>query len=238
MPRPPLPDATRRPETGSGVRPVRSYVRREGRFTPAQRHALATFWSRYGLDAHEPFDACSVFGRQVPLTLEIGCGDGVNLETLAGRFPDEDFIGVDVYRPGLGALLGRLTETPLTNLRLYAADVLDVLDTALPEASLDRVLIFFADPWPKRRHHKRRLVAPALLERLARVLREEGRIYLATDDGGYAAAMADCFASDPRFGLVSVRRNDPAPFRLPTRFERRARRRGADVHDLEVVRIR
>ncbi len=234
----PLPDATRRPETGSARRPIRSYVRREGRLTPAQRQALTLCWSRYGLDVHAPFDAQTVFGRRAPLTLEIGCGDGVNLETLARRFPEEDFIGVDVYRPGLGALLRRLVPSPLTNLRLYAADIMDVLEAALPETCLDRVLIFFSDPWPKRRHHKRRLVAPPLLDHLARVLRNGGRIYLATDDAGYGAAMTASFAADSRFGQLVVRRNDPVALRVPTRFERRAQRRGVDVHDLQVTRIR
>ena len=238
MPRPPRPGATRQPESGSGPRPVRSYVRREGRLTPAQRQALVSCWSRYGLDAHTPFDAQTVFGRRAPLTLEVGFGDGINLETLARRFPEEDFLGVDVYRPGLGALLRRLMSAPLTNLRLYATDVMEVLETSLPETCLDRVLIFFPDPWPKRRHHKRRLVAPPLLDHLARVLRDGGGVLLATDDAGYAAAMAACFAADSRFRDLAACRNDPAAFRVPTRFERRARQRGADIHDLRVARIR
>ncbi len=238
MPRPPLPGATRRPEPGSGLRPVRSYVRREGRLTPAQRQALASCWPRYGLDAHTPFDAQAIFGRRAPLTLEVGFGDGVNLETLARRFPGEDFIGVDVYRPGLGALLMRLMSAPLTNLRLYAADVLEVLEKSLSETCLDRVLIFFPDPWPKRRHHKRRLVAPPLLDHLARVLWDGGQIWLATDDADYAAAMTACFAADSRFCQPAACRNDPAALRVPTRFERRARQQGADIHDLRVTRIR
>ncbi|MHB1543078.1 MAG: tRNA (guanosine(46)-N7)-methyltransferase TrmB [Gammaproteobacteria bacterium] len=219
------------------MRRIRSYVRRESRLTRAQARAIEQFWPRYGLKDGERFDPPSVFGRAAPLTLEIGFGDGDNLLTLARQFPEEDFLGIDVYQPGMGVLLSCLGREGIGNVRLYASDASDVLATLMPQSVLTRVLIFFPDPWPKRRHHKRRLIQPAFLTQVARALRPSGQLHLATDDENYAGFMKACLESDSCYLVRSVRVDRSSPFRRATRFERRGRRLGHAIYDIEAIRV-
>ncbi len=221
----------------TGVRRIRSYVRRDSRLTRSQARAIEVLWPRYGLEPGYPFDPLVAFGRNAPMTLEIGFGDGSNLATLARTFPDEDFLGIDVYQPGIGALLARLNRERIENTRLYAADASEILESAFPPRVFSRVLIFFPDPWPKRRHHKRRLVQPAFLQQLARVLRPGGQLHLATDDEHYAGHMRACLEAAQAYTLSSFGADQGSRLRESTRFERRGRRLGHAIYDLVAVRV-
>ncbi len=226
---------------GRPRRRVRSFVRREGRLTPAQRRALDTLGPRYLLPLDRPLDPLAVFGRRAPLVLDVGFGDGEALLQQAAREPERDFIGVEVYRPGVGRLLRGLHERGLTNVRVYLADIVDVLDAGLlPPASLDRVQIFFPDPWPKKRHHKRRLIQPAFLDALARVLRAGGQLHIATDWEDYAAHILAVLEAHPAFRNLSPRGGahpTARTWRPETKFERRAREAGRAIWDILFERV-
>lgn len=215
-------------------RRIRSFVRREGRLTPGQQRNLETLWPRYGLDvADGPFDWDTVFGRSAPKVLEIGFGAGEALLEIAGNHPDEDFIGIEVYRSGVGRLLGALDERGLTNVRVLCADAVDAMAQAVPDASLDTVLLYFPDPWPKKRHHKRRLVQTPFADGVARVLKAGGVWWLATDWADYAEWMREVLDPHPAFTNIGGRDGFvAAPERPPTRFERRGENRGHAVFDL------
>lgn len=214
-------------------------MRREGRLTPGQRRNLDELWPRYGLEAGDgPFDWEAVFGRAAPVTLEIGFGAGEVLAALAEAHPDEDFLGVEVYRSGVGRLLGELRDRGLNNVRVFCADAAEVLAETVPAASLDTVLLYFPDPWPKKRHHKRRLVQTPFADAVARTLKPGGIWRLATDWANYAEWMREVLDPHPAFenigdkdGLVS----DPP--RPGTRFESRGRGKGHAVFDLAYRRI-
>ncbi|NPA07182.1 MAG: tRNA (guanosine(46)-N7)-methyltransferase TrmB [Chloroflexi bacterium] len=228
----------------SGARPwrrVRSFVLREGRLTPAQRRALATLGPRYLLPLDRPLDPLAVFGRHAPLVLDVGFGNGEALLEQAAHEPTRDFIGVEVYRPGVGRFLRGLHERGLTNVRVYLADIVDVLDAGLlPPASLDRVQIFFPDPWPKKRHHKRRLIQPAFLDALARVLRAGGQLHIATDWDDYAAHILAVLEAHPAFRNLSPSGGahpTARALRPETKFERRAREAGRSIWDILFERV-
>ncbi|TVP93315.1 MAG: tRNA (guanosine(46)-N7)-methyltransferase TrmB [Thioalkalivibrio sp.] len=218
-----------------GSRRVRSFVRRGGRITAGQQRALERLWPRFGVDPGQgPVDLPALFGRDAPLTLEIGFGNGESLAWQAERMPERDFIGIEVHRPGVGHLLGELERRGLRNVRVFNEDAVEVLETRIPPASLDTVQVFFPDPWHKKRHHKRRLIRPDFVRLLASRLRPDGRLHLATDWEDYArqmlevmAACADLFAPEGPQPLDSR-----PPARPATRFERRGERRGHRVSDL------
>jgi len=213
-----------------GRRPIRSFVRRDGRLTPAQRRALSELWPRYGLPADGPaLNPATEFGRRAPLWLEIGFGDGDVLHTLAAEHPDTDFIGIEVHRPGIGHLLNALAAAGRDNVRVMAGDAGEILRSRFAAESLARVLVLFPDPWPKKRHHKRRLIQPALADELARVLAPGGLLHLATDWADYAEHMRAVL--DPHPGFAAL---DPAAGarRPPTKFERRGLGKGHSVTDL------
>jgi tRNA (guanine-N7-)-methyltransferase len=226
-------------------RHVRSFVRRAGRVTERQQRALATLWPRYGVDLPAPPAAvvpgfwAEQFGREGPLTLEIGFGMGHSLLEMAEREPGRLFIGVEVHPPGIGALLAGIEERGLNNVRVLEADAVAVLDRAFTAGELDRVQIFFPDPWPKKRHHKRRIIQPAFLEQLARRVAPAGRLMLATDWEPYAEWMREAIEAAPSWrnaggpdGFV------PGPAeRPPTRFETRGQRRGHRILDLLAERV-
>lgn len=214
-------------------RTIRSFVRREGRMTRAQEQALSRLWPRYGLEATSLLDLDACFGRNAPRTLEIGFGNGDALACLAERDPDMDFLGIEVHRPGVGHLLLELEHRELDNVRVICADAVEVLAHCLPESSLNRVLVFFPDPWPKKRHHKRRIVQPAFVDLLARTLRRDGRLHLATDWEDYARHMHDVMVGTVKFRSCT----GPCPDRPKTKFERRGRRLGHSVWDLFFERV-
>src|SRR5512138_2021844 len=160
------------------LRKVRSFVRRPGRTTPAQRRALDGLWPRYGLPRQEaPLDLLAVFGRRAPFVVDIGFGDGEALVTAAVNHPQIDYLGIEVHEPGIGHLLLLLEQAGASNVRVVNGDATDVLPQMLPDACADAVNVLFPDPWPKKRHHKRRLVQPPFLAEVTRVLKPGGLLH-------------------------------------------------------------
>ena len=220
-------------------RTIRSFVQRAGRITRAQERALEESWPRFGIEfSPAPLDLDTVFGRRAPRVLEIGIGDGETLLALAAAQPGTDFLGVEVHRPGIGHCLLGIESSGLTNVRLVAHDAVEVLAQQLPDGSLDEVLLYFPDPWPKKRHHKRRIVQPGFVELIARKLKPGGTFRLATDWAPYAEHMLEVLRESPAFSNASpaddyVPRPDSRPL---TKFERRGERLGHEVFDLEFIK--
>jgi tRNA (guanine-N7-)-methyltransferase len=217
------------------LRSIRSFVRREGRITPAQQRALNELWSRYGIEAGgAAIDFTRVYGREAPVILEIGFGNGEALAAAAATHPEIDYLGIEVHRPGVGSLLRRLAAQEIKNVRVMLADAKEVLATQIPESSLFGVHLFFPDPWPKKRHHKRRLVQPEFAGMVCRKLRPGGYFHLATDWEDYAGQMGLVLSATP--GLVDASASEQfarlVGSRLSTRFEHRGRRLGHEVRDL------
>lgn len=219
------------PDCPDGRRPVRSFVRREGRITSSQRRALVDLADlyRWPLDGSRPD---TVTGRAAPLCLEVGCGDGENVLAAALAAPGRDFIACEVHGPGVGHLLNGIDAAALTNLRIAQCDVFELLK-ALPAGVLSAVSVFFPDPWPKKRHHKRRLLQAGFLAALARVLAREGRLYVATDWAEYAEEVRDLIAASPGWiNLAGPGRAAPRlKARILTKFERKALREGRAISD-------
>ena len=218
---------------------IRSYVLRAGRITRAQRRALDELLPRWEIP-YSPLriDLDSIFGRRARRVLEIGYGNGDTLVELAAASPDADFLGVEVHPPGIGHCLLAIESRGLTNLRLVAHDAVEVLESQLPPASLDEVLLYFPDPWPKKRHHKRRIVQLTFAALVADRLKAGGTFHLATDWEPYALQMLEVLNAEPRLANAAADGRwieDPAA-REPTRFEQRGRRLGHDVFNLEYRR--
>lgn len=217
---------------------IRSFVRREGRITHAQRRALTALWQRFGAEADVPLDSMALFGRRAPLVLEIGFGDGEALATMASADPMANYLGLEVHRPGIGHLLLRAEALALTNLRVMCADAVEVLERQIPDDYLDRVQIFFPDPWPKARHHKRRLIQPSFVTLLVHKLKSGGQLHIATDCEDYAHSILDLLNVTP--GLVNQADGNgfaPRPtYRPATKFEQRGWRLGHRVRDILFAR--
>jgi tRNA (guanine-N7-)-methyltransferase len=216
-------------------RRIRSFVLRAGRTTPAQERALGELWPAFGIDlAAAALDLEAVFGRTAPRCLEIGFGVGEVIGSLAQANPHIDYLGIEVHRAGVGRLLLRAQQNSLTNVRVICHDAVDVLRDHVGDAAFEQILVFFPDPWHKKRHHKRRLIEPAFVALLAAKLRAGGILRLATDWQAYAEQMlAVCNAEPALQSLSPDSTYVPRPdFRLPTRFERRGERLGHGVWDL------
>ena len=212
----------------------RAYIRRRGRMTAGQSRARSTL-DHFCLDPSAPlFDPRVAFGRDAPLGLEIGFGMGQALLDWAEREPDWNLLGLEIYAPGVGALLLGLAERSLSNVRAIEAPAEVVLDRHLAATVLDEVRIFFPDPWPKARHHKRRLIQPAFVAALAERLRPGGLLWLATDWAPYAEWMRSVLAGEPRFEAVA---EEAAGARVETRFEARGLRLGHSIADLRFRRV-
>ena len=221
-------------------RSIRSFVTRAGRITPAQERALAELWPRYGIAyAPEPLDAAAIFGRDAPRTIEIGFGNGENLLALAVAYPARDFLGIEVHRPGVGRLLLGLDARALTNVRVICYDAVEVLAQQIAAQSVDEILVLFPDPWPKKRHHKRRLIQHPFADLLASRLAPGGVLRLATDWQPYALEMLETLHAVA--GLHNLDADGAfvarPPERVPTRFERRGERLGHEVWDLAFRRV-
>lgn len=216
-------------------RGVRSFVLRQGRMTEGQKRAYDQLWPKYGLSREDGMiDPREVFGRDNMLNLEIGFGMGRSLADMAEAAPDQDFIGVEVHLPGVGALLKEVDERGLENVRIYSIDANDVIDLCLPEACLDRVMVFFPDPWPKKKHHKRRLVQPEFVQRIRHKLRVGGILHLATDWESYAEHMLEVMDESEGFANIQEQGGySPRPADRPiTKFEKRGENLGHGVWDL------
>jgi len=223
-------------------RAIRSFVTRAGRITEAQERALELLWPKYGVDFAPDggtLDLDSLFGRNAPRTAEIGFGNGANLARMAESHPERDYLGIEVHRPGVGRLLLALEERHLTNVRVICHDAVEVLARQIPQQALDEVVILFPDPWPKKRHHKRRLVQGAFVELVTDRLRAGGVLRIATDWQPYAHEMLATLAANPRLRNMSADGTyvPRPPERAATRFEKRGERLGHEVWDLAFSRI-
>lgn len=216
-------------------RPVRSFVVRAGRTSPAQKRALEELEDRYLIPCEDrTLDLDSLFGRTAHRTVEIGFGSGDALIALAKTHRERDFLGIEVYPPGVGRLLARSHAEGIDNLKVAMADALEVLRRNLPRSSVDEVLVWFPDPWPKKRHHKRRLVRREFVDLVHRVLRSNGALRLATDWEPYAEHIFETLTRHPGFANCagSDRFMPRSPLRPETRFERRGRHEGHRIFDL------
>jgi len=215
---------------------IRSFVHRRGHLTTSQRAAWETGMPQWGIPwRHQLLDLPAVFGRAAPVVLEIGFGMGETTAHIAAEAPDTDFIGVEVYTAGCGALLRRIDDLGLRNLRLIQHDAIEVLRDMIAPASLARIQIFFPDPWPKARHHKRRLIRPEFVSLLADRLVDGGVLHCATDWAPYAEVMQEVLSAEPLLRNQSSAVDGFAPrpaYRPETRFEARGVRLGHSVFDL------
>lgn len=221
------------------LRKIRSFVRREGRITAGQQRALQALWPRYGLNADAPLQMATIFGRHAPCILEIGFGNGDALAAMAEQQPQCDFIGIEVHRPGVGRLLQQLEARGIGNVRVMREDAVQILNTCIADNSLDRLLLFFPDPWHKKRHHKRRIVQPDFIELLSRKIRPGGCLHMATDWEDYARHMLEVMGQSPAFRNCAGAGNySPRPdYRPVTKFEQRGQRLGHGVWDLVFERV-
>lgn len=220
------------------LRTIRSFVKRAGRMTGSQKQAMERLWPRFGLElAAGSLLPAVVFGRQAPLVLEIGFGMGDSLAAMAQQHPEWDYIGIEVHPPGIGNLLKLAEADELDNLRVYEADAKEVLRQAVADASLDRIQIFFPDPWHKKKHHKRRLIQSDFVAELHSKLKPGGILHLATDWEPYALQMMEVLSEAPGLrnchgaGQWAVEHDRPG-----TKFERRGQRLGHGVWDLQFER--
>lgn len=223
-----------RPSLPSRQRPIRSYVLRSGRITQAQAKALREYWPRFGVEDDGPIDFDKLFGRQAPRFLEIGFGMGDALIQMAHTHPERDYLGIEVYEAGVGHLLGRATTLGIGNIRVVRDDAVEVFQSRIPDESIDAVLLFFPDPWPKKRHHKRRIVQPEFAATASAKLKKGGRLHLATDWEDYAYHMLEVLECESRLvNVAGARSFFPRPAERPlTKFEKRGIKLGHRVWDL------
>lgn len=206
---------------------------RQGRVTEAQRRALADLLPIYGVPfAAAVLDLDRLFGRAAPKILEIGFGMGETTAAIAQAHPEADYLGVEVHSPGVGSLLKRIAALGLANLRIIQHDAAEVLEHMITPGSLDGVYIFFPDPWPKKRHHKRRLMQPAFTALLASRLKPGGYLHVATDWEHYAQQMLDVLSAEPALENTAGRFAERPATRPLTKFERRGLNLGHPVRDL------
>jgi len=228
------------PEENIKKRTIRSFVRREGRLTAAQERALEVLWPQFGIEAGtETLDLNALFGREAPKVIEIGFGNGASLAEMAAAQPENDYIGVEVHRPGVGHLLNRIEEQKLTNVRVACTDAVELLKNQIADNSLSRVQLYFPDPWHKKRHHKRRIIQPAFVELLAQKLNIDGYLHMATDWEHYAEQMLNDLSESEQFQNASETDTYiPRPeYRPVTKFETRGLRLGHGVWDLLFKRL-
>jgi tRNA (guanine-N7-)-methyltransferase len=214
-------------------RPVRSFVLRQGRMSPAQQRALDELLPRYGVRYEASLvDLDRVFGRRAPRVLEIGCGMGETTAAIAVARPGEDFLGVEVHAPGVGSLLRRIEAAGLSNLRVIRHDAVDVVAHMIGAGSLAGIHVFFPDPWPKKRHHKRRLLQPGFVHALAERLQPGGYLHVATDWEDYAQQVLATLEAEALFANAAAGFAARPAYRPLTKFEARGMKLGHGVWDL------
>lgn len=221
------------PNAPAPRRAVRSYVLRAGRMGSGQVRALAELGPRFVLPfADAPLDATQVFGRRAPLIVEIGFGMGQATAAIAAARPDDNFIGIEVHEPGVGALLQRIDESKLGNLRIVQHDAVAVLESMVAPSTLAGVHVYFPDPWPKKRHWKRRLIQPPFVALLASRLAPGGVLHCATDWQPYAEQMLEVLSAEPLLANTTTGYAPRPAYRPETKFERRGLALGHGVWDL------
>ena len=214
-------------------RPIRSYVLRQGRVTDAQRRARDELLPRLGIPfSRSLLDLDRGFGRAAPKILEIGFGMGETTAEIASRHPGTDYLGVEVHTPGVGGLLKRVAALGLTNVRVIQHDAVEVLESMIPPASLDGVHVFFPDPWPKKRHHKRRLIRPAFVSLLAARMKPGAYLHVATDWEDYAQWILETLSAEPLLANTAAAYAPRPEHRPLTKFENRGLKLGHRVWDV------
>jgi len=216
---------------------IRSFVLRQGRLSVAQARHHDEGMPKWGIAyAPAPRDLAAIFGRAAPKILEIGCGMGETTATIAAAHPENDYLGIEVHTPGVGSLLKEIATRELANLRVIQHDAVEVVRDMIPEASLSGIHVFFPDPWPKKRHHKRRLIQPPFVALLASRLTPGGYIHCATDWEEYAQQMLDVLSGEPLLeNTADAQLGGFAPrpdYRPQTKFETRGLRLGHGVWDV------
>ncbi len=228
-------------ENGRALRRIRSFVRRQGRLTKGQQHALDNYWPVMGVEFDgKPLDFAALFGREAPVTLEIGFGMGASLVAMAQANPHQNFLGIEVHSPGVGACLSAAHEAGVSNLRVMCHDAVEVLDMMVPDNSLAMVQLFFPDPWHKARHNKRRIVQVPFAEKVKGKLKPGGIFHMATDWEPYAEHMLEVMSSVEGYQNMSATHDYvPRPASRPvTKFEQRGHRLGHGVWDLMFERVK
>ncbi len=216
-------------------RRIKSFILRQGRYTTAQKNALDNHWKHYGIEPSETFiNFDQVFQRSAPVTLEIGFGNGDSLLQQAIKQPENNFIGIEVHGPGIGHLIHRVHENQLKNLRVIRADAVEVLSKQIPENSLERLQLFFPDPWHKKKHNKRRIVQAEFIELVHRKLQTGGYLHMATDWQHYARQMLNTVDSNNGFSNCAGKGNFSSDkgARAETKFERRGINLGHGIWDI------
>ncbi|WP_090693882.1 tRNA (guanosine(46)-N7)-methyltransferase TrmB [Nitrosomonas sp. Nm34] len=221
----------------SSVNPIRSYVLRQGRISNAQRNAYETLLPEFGI----PFSAQQlnfekIFGRSTPRILEIGSGMGEATATIAQQYPQNDYLAIEVHTPGVGSLLSQIKMLELTNLHVIQHDAVEVLQHMLPLESLDGVHIFFPDPWPKARHHKRRLIQSAFVSLLCKYMKSGSYLHVATDWKDYAEQILFVLSNESLLTNTAIDYAVRPLYRPLTKFEQRGLRLGHNVWDLIFTR--
>lgn len=218
---------------------IRSFIRRQGRLTPGQQLALDNHWDRYCLDPNADYDYARVFGRDAPLFVEIGFGNGESLARMAAANPDKDYIGIEVHTPGVGHLLMLLDQQGLDNVRIYCHDAIEIMEHKIADNSLAGVHLFFPDPWPKKKHHKRRIVRPGFVDLLVRKLTPGGYFHAATDWENYAETMLAVLSESSELKNTSATNDycERPAYRPLTKFEQRGLRLGHGVWDLIFIKV-
>ncbi|HEX9852874.1 MAG TPA: tRNA (guanosine(46)-N7)-methyltransferase TrmB [Woeseiaceae bacterium] len=220
-------------------RTIRSFVKRTGRMTAAQRRALGDLWPQFGVHfSHAALDLDQVFGRHAPRVVEIGFGNGESLVEQAAANPQLDFLGIEVHEPGVGHCLLLARQSNVSNLRIIVRDAVEVLESQITDSSLCRINLYFPDPWPKKRHHKRRILQPSFLGLVARKLVSGGTLHIATDWENYALHIDELLASDGHFRTAERREHagENALDRPATKFEKRGLGRGHRIWDWRLKR--
>lgn len=226
------------PDSPAPQRPIRSYVLRQGRMSPAQQRALDELLPRLGVPFSDaPIDFHAIFGRAAPRVLEIGCGMGETTAAIAKALPQIDFLGIEVHGPGVGSLLKRVDESALTNVRVIQHDAVEVVARMIPAASLAGIHVFFPDPWPKKRHHKRRLLQGAFVRELALRLVPGGYLHVATDWDDYAQQILATLAAEPLLANTAEGFAARPAYRPRTKFEARGLKLGHGVWDVIFQRV-
>ncbi len=220
---------------------IRSFVLRRGKLSRRQQQALNDHWQKMGIEYQAmPMAINAMFGREAPSVMEIGFGMGASLVAMAARNPQQNFLGVEVYLPGVGACLSSAHEANLTNLRIIRHDAIEVLQKMIPDNSLDKIQLFFPDPWQKSRHHKRRIVQQSFVEQIRSKLKVDGLFHMATDWQDYAEHMLHVMRSVCGYRNLScsndyVARLDTRPV---TKFESRGQKLGHEIWDLMFVKTK
>jgi len=213
---------------------IRSYVKRDSRLTKAQQHALDNYWDDYGVEFNSSLlDFETLFKRHAPIVMDIGVGTGDTTISHAQLHSENNYLAIDVHRPGIGRLLNRIEKNNLTNIKVINHDVIDILQEQIPDHSLSQIFIFFADPWPKLKHHKRRLINNTLLKLIKKKITTNGRLHIATDWKNYAEHIQKlCDADADLLNLTANNKSAPRPnWRPKTRYESRGLRLEHEVWD-------